>query len=582
MRQLPIKTDLALLPAPFFDPRDNRPLNLPVVFGAQPSFGLIKAAGSIASWMGMLASYRSAHFHVLMDKEPGQHAVVLASNQNRPAFLKDLPPVTKPTLTMMEHPNMPGVKLLLLLGQDDAQVEQAAEVLVRGQAELSGESMVLDHMELGPRREAYDAPRWVSTQRVVPLGELVNSPAELQVRGAVLTDVVRINARTAPDLFTWNSSGVPMNLVYRYTPTMQSNHGSVDLAINDQFIRSYPLAATEHFTAVAKDILLPLFEDGSVQAKSDFKIPAFMIGGDNQLQLTFQIPPEDIGRCQSVQSTELRAAIDPQSTVDLTGFYHYLAMPNLTAFANSGFPFTKYADLAETSVVLPVQPLAAEIETYLTALGRFSAATGFAGTRFKLIKSSEMDKAKGTDILMVVAADRDGVLAKWNSDLPALLDKGARSLRLLDRAVGGFLDFFSIDTESRLVPIGGKTILEGKGPLGVVAGVQSPLDSDRSVVILTATDAAALGMVSQALTDPAKVQRLRGDLGLVRGDDVESFRINSVHYVGDLPWLFRMWFDLHGHPGILAVLGLLSGMVLGFLVNVILRTMAKRRLNQIK
>lgn len=579
LRQLPLKNDLALLPAPFFDPRDNRPLRLPFVYGPHPSTGVLKAAGQVAGWMGMLSTYRGTQFQVLEDSLPDRHAIVLASNQNRPSFLKDLAPVTQPTLTMMTHPTQPGVKLLLVLGQDDAQVQQAAEVLVSGRAALSGDSMGVKSLQAAAPRQAYDAPRWISTQRPVQLGELVNTPSELQVRGTFLNDVIRINTQMAPDLFTWNASGVPLNLQYRYTPTGLSDHGSLDLSINDQFIKSYGLDASERASTGTSNILLPLFDDNSVQARSGFKIPAFLIGGDNQLQFAFQIPPSDVGRCRTVQSPELRAGIDPQSTIDLTGFHHYIAMPNMAAYANSGFPFTKYADLAQTAVVLPNDTTPADVTLYLTAMARMGASTGLAGTQFKLLKAADWEKAKGSDILLVSHADSDGLLAKWGHDLPALIGKGLRSIQPLTQSLGGFMDLFRIDTEHQVATAGGRAVLEGQGPLAALTGLQSPLDADRSVVVLTATDAASQQTLADALSDPGKVQAMRGDLSLLRGPAVESFRVNPVYYVGDLPWWRRLWFALHGHPTLLAVIGIASGLLLSFMVFVGLRSMARRRLN---
>ena len=578
LRQLPLKNDLALLPAPFFDPRDNRPLKLPFVYGTHPSDGLLKAAGSIASWMGMLASYRGTQFQALENPLPERHAIVLASNQNRPAFLKDLPTVSKPTLTLLAHPTLPGVKLLLVQGQDDAQVQQAAEVLASGRAALSGERMVLNLLEPAPARQAYDAPRWISTKRPVQLGELVANPSALQIRGKVLNDVIRVNTQMAPDLFTWNANGVPMNLLYRYTPTDPLDRGSLDLSINDQFIRSYALTATDSNSS--NNILLPLFDDGSVQARSGYKIPAFLIGGDNQLQFAFQIPAVDTGRCRTLSAPELHAAIDPASTIDLTGFHHYLAMPSMAAYANSGFPFTKYADLAQTSVILPNDATPFDVALYLTAMGRMAASTGFAGTRFQLLRAADWEKARGTDILLLAHGDSDGLLARWGHNLPALIDKGTRSIRPLDRALGGVLDFFSIDNELPLASPNGRAVLEGKGALAAITGLQSPLDSDRTVVVLTATDAPTMEQIAAALTNPAKVQAMHGDLSLIRADAVESFRINPVYYQGDLPWWRRLWFALHGHPILLASVGILSGLVLSLLVFVGLRSMARRRLSR--
>jgi hypothetical protein len=580
LRQLPLKNELALLPAPFFDPRDNRALDLTVAYGAHPSTSLLKAAGSVATWMGMLASYRATHFQILEDSLPQRHAIVLASNQNRPSFLKDLPPVSQPTLTLMAHPTLPGVKLLLVLGQDDAQVQQAADVLASGRAALSGESMAVKLLEPDPRRAAYDAPRWISTQRPVQLGELVSNAAELQVRGTVLNEMVRVNTQMAPDLFTWNANGVPLNLVYRYTPTTQTDRGTLDLSINDQFIRSYALVPEDSNNSGASSILLPLFDDSSVQAKSDVKIPAFLIGGNNQLQFVFQIPPADVGRCRTAPAPELHAALDPQSSLDLTGFYHYIAMPNMAAYANSGFPFSKYADLAQTSVVLPNDTGANDVALYLTAMARLGASTGYAGTQFQVLKAADWEKARGTDLLVLAHGDSDGLLAKWGYTLPALIEKGARSIRPLERALGTFMDFFTIDAERRQVSPGGRAILEGKGALAAITGLPSPLNADRNVVVLAASDSASLQTIAAALNDPGKVQTMRGDLSLLRGDAVESFRINPPYYVGDLPWWRRLWFALHGHPTLLALVGILSGLFLSFVVFVGLRAMARRRLNQ--
>lgn len=82
-------------------------------------------------------------------------------------------------------------------------------------------------------------------------------------------------------------------------------------------------------------------------------------------------------------------------------------MPNLAAYANSGFPFTRVPDLAQTSIILPNQPSTADIEVFLTSVGRISASTGYPGTRFQLLRANA-NKAGDTDILIVSQADADG------------------------------------------------------------------------------------------------------------------------------------------------------------------------------
>ncbi len=50
--------NLALLPAPFFDRRDNSRVTVPFVLPANADAATLQAAGVVSSWLGALASYR--------------------------------------------------------------------------------------------------------------------------------------------------------------------------------------------------------------------------------------------------------------------------------------------------------------------------------------------------------------------------------------------------------------------------------------------------------------------------------------------------------------------------------------------
>ena len=88
---------------------------------------------------------------------------------------------------------------------------------------------------------------------------------------------------------------------------------------------------------------------------SDVDIPAFRVGSGNQLQFRFTLDSQKTGLCSST-ATEPQRAIDPDSTIDFSHFVHYAQLPNLAFFANSGFPFTRFADLSQTAVVMPDRP----------------------------------------------------------------------------------------------------------------------------------------------------------------------------------------------------------------------------------
>jgi hypothetical protein len=579
LQSIALRNDLALLPAPFFDQRDNRLLSLPFVFATQPSLSSLRAAGGIASWFGALASYRGARFPTYLNRLPERYGVVFATNDERPEFLAKYPKVNAPTISLMQHPENPTGKLLLILGRNAADLQLAADALVLGKAVMTGTSISVKTLEYPPRRVAYDAPNWLQSGRPIPLGQLVNSPADLQRQGQLLEPIL-INARLPADLFTWEVKGVPIDLKYRYTPPAEQGDANLRIEINDQFIEAIPLLSGAG-TREKNRLILPLLDDGSLREQSGVVIPAFQLGSNNQLQFSFSIPFSDNGHCKSSPQESMRAAIDPDSTLDLSHLYHYAAMPNLAFFANSGFPFTKYADLAETAIVLPDQPNTFDMEAMFALLGHMGRSTGVPALHFKLIQTKSVQDAKNLDLLVIASGANKNLLASWGKSLPALLEEGSRTFTPLGKAMDMAYEWFGL-SENKTSKSGEGTILLGSGPLAAIIGFESPLSPSRSVVALTSNTPTALTSALDALNDGGKVQYIRGDLALIRGEGVESFRVNNVYYVGDLPWWRWIWFHLHHHPLFLTAIGVAIGLFVALLAFGALRNLASKRLGQHK
>ncbi|HTU57461.1 MAG TPA: cellulose biosynthesis cyclic di-GMP-binding regulatory protein BcsB, partial [Polyangiales bacterium] len=330
--RLELRNDLALLPAPFFDRRDNRRVTLPIVLPEQPSREIVRSAGVAASWFGSLADYRSARFPVSYAAVPQHHALVFATNSARPAQLQ-LSEVQSPTVSIIDHPNNPALKLLVFQGKDEAQLRQAVEGVVLGNPVLSGSQATVTAIQQ-PKREPYDAPRWLRTHRAVKLGELIDAPQQLQT-GGIAPEPIRINLRLPPDLFTWNQPGVPMDLRYRYSQPREGDRASLNVSINEMLLRSYPLRPDSGDDGTRK-VLVPLLDSGTIQQSEAVRIPAFQLVSNNQLQFRFALDPQRHGPCDQVPGEQSRQGIDPDSTIDFSGFEHYTAMPNLALFANAG------------------------------------------------------------------------------------------------------------------------------------------------------------------------------------------------------------------------------------------------------
>lgn len=574
LQPLVLQNDLALLPAPFFDRRDNRRLTLPFVFAARPSLATLRAAGEVSSWFGALSSYRGARFPAQLDQLPMRNAVVFASNDERPQSLK-LDKVQGPTISIISHPDNPAIKLLLIQGRDGNDLKTAADALVLGQAVMSGQTATITAVKDMQPRQPYDAPNWVRTDRPVKMGELVNSTYDLQGAGH-RPPPVRVNLRVPSDLFTWRSKGVPMDLRYRYTPPLAPDNSVLNISINDQFLESFRLQPSGRL--VDKDrLVLPLLDSAERQAQEDLTIPAFRVGSNNQLQFGFMLDYNKRGRCMDVPMDKVYSAIDPDSTIDLSGFPHYAVMPNLAFFANGGFPFTKYADLAQTTVVLADAPDAYDIETMLTALGELGQSTGYPGTRFQLINAAALEQAKDTDILLVGVSSKQKLLAQWGADLPAAIDGSRRALSSPMRYLKYPYQWLGLDTGFTPKPEA-RTLLEASGPLAALVGFQSPLQAGRSVVAITASSSPALLQVLDALESPAMVNDIKGDVALIRGKDVGSFPVGEIYHVGHLPFWLLVWYLLSDHPVLLALLGILAGIVIASGLYLALKRVVSRRM----
>ncbi|MDR5784815.1 cellulose biosynthesis cyclic di-GMP-binding regulatory protein BcsB [Caballeronia sp. LZ065] len=573
----PIKLpdDLALLPAPFFDARDVSRLTLPFVLPASPDNATLRSASVLASWFGALADYRQARFPALNTLPTDQHAVVIGTRAQLPANLT-LPAIDGPTILVTDNPASTDRKLLIVTGNDAAQVDDATAALVLGRTAMSGASVKVAHVDIGKPREPYDAPRWMPTDRPVSFKELVDDPSQLQVTGGA-PDAIRLNLRVPADLFSWNSAGVPLNLRYRYTAPTVQNNSALAVDINEQLVKSFRLPAAKSDDSQGR-FSLPILASANNGANNALDIPAFRVGSSNQLQLRFTLESQKQGLCAGVASNPARAAVDPDSTIDFSGFVHYAQLPNLAFFANSGFPFTRYADLAQTAVVIPDRPAANELEALLTMMGHMGQWTGFPALRVSIARPGDVPGLAQKDLLVIGGAPSSPVFARWRDALPLSI---ASTAATPDQAAQGGMTraSFSIGErwrDGKLVTHGGAS-LDQSGPIAALMGFESPGTKGRSVVALAATGAGRLTDLLDVLERPDRVAQVQGDVSLVRRGGVDSMRVGDTYLVGYVPWYAKLWSRLMLHPVLLGLLGALAGLLIAVGAFAALQELAARR-----
>lgn len=565
---LKLPDDLSLLPAPFFDRRDPQPLRLPFVLPASADDSTLESAGILASWFGELADYRGARFSVVTSLPADAHAVVVGTREQLPPGLT-LPAIDGPMLFMLDNPATSNKKLLIVTGRNDAEVKQAAAALVLGKAALSGSQATIEHLDLGPPREPYDAPRWLPIGRPVPFKRLVDDAKQLQVAGS-RPDAIRLNLRVPADLYSWSGRGVPLDLKYRYTAPTVENNSALSISINELLVKSLRLPPAKDEDGKGR-LQLPILGGADARTSDRLDIPAFRVGSANQLQLKFDLDSQRTGLCQGAAQNPVHAAVDPDSTIDFSHFVHYARMPNLAYFANSGFPFTRYADLSQTAVVIPDRPGPQDLAALLTVLGHMGQWTGLPALRVQVLRAGQAQNVQNKDVL-TIGDSASGVLpSAWHAALPLSIAMDARGQ--VTRTAFSVREFW----RDGLHVAEGSARLDETGPIAALLGFELPGSHGRSVVALTGTSPARLADLLDVLEKPDHLAQLQGDVALVRGGRVESMRVGDTYVVGYVPWYAQIWGRAIRHPVLLGVLGALGGLLLAIAAFTALQALSARR-----
>lgn len=480
-----------------------------------------------------------------------------------------------PTLTLIANPNDANGKLLIVTGRDGAELKRAANAVVLGNPVLAGNSVVITKLDtLAPRRP-YDAPNWLPSNRPVRLGELIEQQ-KLSVSG-YNPGAISVDMRLPPDLFNWREEGVPLKLKYRYTPQQVSTNSSLLIGLNDQFMKSVALPSVSNLGG-GQTLLDQLKKDESLPREVTTLLPISSASPKSKLQVRFMYDYIKEGECRDIIVDNMRGSVDPDSTLDVTGYQHYIAMPNLGVFNDSGFPFTRLADLSESAVVMPDNYGTDELTAYLTVLGRFGEATGYPATAVKVVQAKDVQSVADKDLLVLATAANQPLLKQWQQYLPATSD-GEQHQFLLSDLPRYVRSWISPDPAANQHPANTGITFKGLSNSTWLAGFQSPLKSGRSVVLIASNQPQGLLEATNALIggDDYK-DSIQGSLAVVQGTQISSLVGDEQYYVGKLNYFKFMQWQLSQNLGWMLLITFLGLAVVTSLIYLSLRARAKRRL----
>jgi cellulose synthase operon protein B len=574
---LPTTPELGALPQPFFDRRDVRRLELPFVFAAAPDPDTLAAAGTIASWFGSLAGYRGALFPAQVGNLPLSGDVVVFALADAHPEGVTMPDVTGPTVAVEARSEPARGQLLLILGRNGEELRTAASALALGENTLSGTTATITQLTTLKPRVPYDAPKWLPTNRPVRFGELVPA-SDLSVTG-YYAGPIALNLHVPPDLFMWNTKGAPLDLRYRYTVRPRPDRSSMNVSVNNNFVQALPIPAVTPARFGLNSLLgrLGIETSGTGVARRIVRVPPLLLTPRSTLRMHFFYDIPNTGECAGRLMQNVEGAIDQDSTIDVSSFPHYMALPDLAAFANSGFPFTRMADLSQTAVVLPDNPTPGDYSLYLLAMGRMGESTGYPVTGVTVGTAADVNHFADKDLLMLGGPGRQPLLQQWAKSMPFSSDGDARTFRLADLAFR-LRDWWHGPRGVERAPARADLSLVSNGGAALISGFESPLQAGRSVVALITSPGVSEAEMNAALLDADMLASIQGAMNVIHGRTVTVTSNGEAYYIGTLSPIEYLRWIFSSHPLLLLLGGVIAAIVIAALFYRLLRAVAVRRL----
>jgi hypothetical protein len=480
-------------------------------------------------------------------------------------------------------------KLLFVMGRDSSELKKASIALALGNQNLSGQSASLNPIDKQIARKPFDAPNWLSSKGPIKFSEINNSDRS-EARSATENETNPsfnlLNVQMPPALFSTNGKGILLNLDYSYTNQFDSRGSSLSINYQNQAIKSITLpmqnewigklgtsseflgsllGSSKNNSLITKDstVNIPL---SAVYPSPYLKTKLISEGGSTEpiLQMDFNIKKsaEKKGDCNQVENTSsINANINPNSTIDISGMQHFIKMPNLAAFSNSGFPFSRLADLSETAVVLPDNPNTYDYSAYLAVLGRIGRLTGYPVTLVTVASVGQIGSVKDKDLLVITSGNESqSLLKQWES---AILSSNHSILKIPNNwndVKGWFGSNEKFDIYQN----------------AFITGFKSPLHSNHNVVLISSLNPEKLTDLTASLD--GSMGPIFGSLMRLNEDQMELVSDQHNYHSGTLPWTVYLPWLISEYLVLFMLLSAIAVAILSLLIYVALNARRRKRL----
>jgi len=394
----------------------------------------------------------------------------------------------------------------------------------------AGDTVRIGDFAMPAPRKPDDAPRWLMTDRLKTL--FADRQASMTSNGS---QPLPVYFRLPPDLFYGENQNLNLKLSYRYNALAVAQGSALRLYVNGVLVTETPLAPGKGSTDRTRAILLP------VETLRPF---------GNTMTMNFDFVPANPNETGQNPARALRGDILRDSALDIRGLTHWAAMPNLELFANAGFPFTRLADLADTTVVMPANPTPREIALLLYLMSHFGTQTGYPSLRVQ-VAGPDAALVNGRDYLILGSVGDQPAFGQLEGSLPVTFDAtGVHVNQALFGRLNGFLrSLQGLPVWQKLNGAQNDLPSNDEGtPDLMIEGTESPAGPGRSMVLIVLRNDEVVDRFAEVFQDRSQSSDISQSVSLLRKTSFTSYGVPTPGYhVGYISWyaLMRIWMAEH-------------------------------------
>ncbi|MEW6602404.1 MAG: cellulose biosynthesis cyclic di-GMP-binding regulatory protein BcsB, partial [Nitrospirota bacterium] len=560
-----IELDYALKPVPLrlssvadmlFDPKMFGP-NIVNVTMENRSPELMRIAAIAVSGVALRFEYRPVRFTVSGGLISGVDNIVIGHAK----FLTDIMGDSRTTLpdAPLSVLHMPGDRehALIYIGGDSYEVIlKNAKAFSSLSYPLPDSASVLVKEVTIPQISQYHGDNIVAentSYTFKDLGIMTRTFHGIQPGSTALT------FRLPADALVRENENTVLSLHLVYSAGIRSD-SSLNMVLNGEFAGSVPLND----------------EKGSRYQGYTIQIPGSLLkAGYNTLTFNPVLAPLKSGECIYLQTDNLVITLYDDSELKIPPVQHWIEMPSLAAFITDGFPFTKWPDWRDTTILLADRAA----ETAASALNLTAMISQKRGVQpFEIDFSYDLQARDDNDLIVmgplhVLPGEilqgsplESNLMYPWAGRLENTGSNEATAKKVsTDRSIG-------VGTE---VVIGEDKLL--------ISEFESPFRAEKSVMLVTAKGPGSLLRGMFALWEPAVQSAFSHDLLLVdlgaADPRVFSQEAGEKYYLGSVRGVNKFNYFLHKYfRGSVAVL-IVCIILLAWIVYALLRRHKQKRLS---